>query len=420
VGGLGETPARASVEPQSRTALRVAVVGISTDDPCGVRDHAALLAQALAGERIECTPHWLSRTPGSLASARRELSAWTDALAGELRREHADAVLLHYSVFAFAHRGVPLFARPVLQATRAAGLPLVTFMHEYAYPWRLGGVRGDVWAATQRLVLRDVVRASRRLVVSGETRADWLRSRAWLARRPISVAPVFSNLPAAVEGTLGPAAASPAAQAAAPVAPSAPAQARAPVAGRIGLFGFGHEGVDSATVLDALRALREREVGREVELTLLGAPGSPSTAAARWRREAAARGLAGAIGFSGRLPALELAGALAGCEVLLFAERGGATSRKTTLAASLASGRPVVALDGANTWRELSRARAAVIVEPDGAALADAVARLLEDRPGRERQGALGRGFAERAMSVERSASVVGAALIAAIEQARR
>ncbi len=418
MGRLGETPARANVEPQRRTALRVAVVGISIDDPCGVRDHAALLAQALAGERIECALHWLSRTPGSFASERRELSAWTDALAGELQRGRVDAVLLHYSVFAFGHRGVPLFARPVLQATRAAGVPLVTFMHEYAYPWRLGGARGKVWAATQRLALRDVVRASRRLVVSAETRADWLRSRAWLARRPISVAPVFSNLPTAVEATLGPAAASPAAQAAAPVAPPAPA--RVPVAGRIGLFGYGHEGVDSATVLDALRTLRERErkVGREIELTLLGAPGSPSPAAARWQREAAARGLADAIGFSGRLPALELAGALAGCEVLLFAERGGATSRKTTLAASLASARPVVALDGVNGWRELSRARAAVIVEPDGAALADAIARLLEDRPARERQGALGRDFAERAMSVERSASVVGAALSAAIEQA--
>jgi glycosyltransferase involved in cell wall biosynthesis len=371
--------------------LRVAVVGLSIDDPCGVRDHAALLAEALAAERIICSWHWLSRSPGALAAERGALRAWTGELAAQLGADRADAVLLHYSVFAFSHRGVPLFARPVLGAIRASGLPLVTFMHEYAYPWHLGGARGKVWALTQRLVLRDVVRCSSALVVSAETRAQRLRARAWLARRPISVAPVFSNLPAG--------------------------SAVSPTPGRLGLFGYGHEGVDAAAVLDALRSLRTR-LG-EVELLLLGAPGSPSPAASRWRRQAAARGLDGAVAFSGRLPAGELSAALAGCEVLLFAERGGATSRKTTLAASLASGRPLVALDGPNGWSELSRAHAAVIVEPRAGPLADAIALLLADERARERQGELGRAFAERAMSVEHSAGVVGAALGAAVGRAR-
>jgi glycosyltransferase involved in cell wall biosynthesis len=390
--------------PSAPATPRVAVLGISVDDPCGVRDHAAILADALAGAGIACSLHWLSRSGRSLGAERSEVRAWTRALAGELERDRADAVLLHYSVFAFAHRGVPVFTRPALAAIRRSSLPLVTFMHEYAYPWRLGGARGKVWAATQRVALREVVSASDNLVVSADARAEWLRSRAWLARRAISVAPIFSNLPPA-----------------APLARDARTEASdasaADSAGLIGLFGYGHEGADVVSVLDALRALRER--AGEVRLTLLGAPGSRSPAAARWRHAAAERGLQGALEFSGRLPAQELSDALARCDVLLFAERGGATSRKTTLAASLASGRAVVALDGPNGWSELSRARAAVIVEPRGQPLADAITRLLADREARERQGELGRAFAERAMSVEHSAGVVGAALTAAVGRAR-
>ncbi len=376
-----------------RPAARIGVVGVSIDDPCGVRDHAQRLAEGLADDALACSLHWLSRSHGSLTGERRELRAWAARLDGELELERADAVLLHYSVFAFSHRGVPLLVHPILAALARSQLPLVTFMHEYAYPWRLGGARGKVWAATQRVVLREVVRSSSALVVSADTRAGWLRSRAWLPARPISVAPVFSNLPAGA-------------------ARAAPTGASG--AATLGLFGYGHEGVDLATVLDALGDLRARAV--DVRLRLLGAPGEPSSAASRWRREAGRRGLSGAIEFSGRLPAQELADALAGCDVLLFAERGGPTSRKTTLAASLASGRPVVALDGPDGWPQLASAGGAVIVAPWSRALADAIVGLLEDRAAGERQGQHGRVFAEQAMSVESSVQVVGGALRAVID----
>jgi glycosyltransferase involved in cell wall biosynthesis len=370
-------------------SLRVAVVGLSIDDPCGVRDHAAILAEALAEADVSCSLHWLSRTAGTLGGERAEVRAWGAALARTFEREPPDAVLLHYSVFAYSHRGVPLLARPVLDALRRSGAPLVAFMHEYAYPWRLGGARGKVWAATQRFVLRRIVADASAIVVTADARAAWLASRAWLARRPIAVAPVFSNLPVPSE------------------------RPPAPVSGRLGLFGFAHEGVDVETVLDALRALRAR--GGELELMLLGAPGRSSAGGERWQRAAAERGLAAAIGFSGRLPAGELAAALGECEVLLFAERGGATSRKTTLAASLSSGRPLVALDGPNGWSQLARSRAAVIVPPWSQALADAISKLLDDADACERQGELGRAFAERSMSVASSAQTVAATLSAAV-----
>jgi glycosyltransferase involved in cell wall biosynthesis len=373
---------------------RVGVIGISIDEPCGVRDHAGLLADALAAEGISCSLHWLSRSDGSIGAARAEARKWVEMITGELERDRPDAVLLHYSVFAFSHRGVPVFTGPLLAALRRLRLPLVSFMHEYAYPWRLGGLRGKVWAVTQRATLVNVVRASATVVVSSDGRADWLRGRAWLPRRPTFIAPVFSNLPPAAEGS------------------------PAPAGVRLGLFGYGHEGVAVTTVLDALRLLHDR--GSELELVLLGAPGRASAAGARWADAAARRGIPGALSFSGRLPAQDLSNALAGCEVLLFAENGGPTSRKTTLAASLASARPVVALDGLNSWRELRQAGATLLVEPDARSLAKALTKLLEDRGAREQQGQRGRAFAEREMSVAHSAGIVGGALGRAISEAAR
>jgi glycosyltransferase involved in cell wall biosynthesis len=374
--------------------VRVGVVGDSIGQPCGVHDHATLLAGALEQHDISCSLHWLSKSGGSLHAAGAELRAWTGTLAGELDRDPPDALLLHYSVFALSHRGVPLFVRPLLSVLRESRLPLVTFMHEYAYPWRLGGLRGVAWAATQRAALIDAMRASSAVVVSADPRAAWLRSRPWLPDRPVSVAPVFSNLP-------------PAGADAGPVA-----------ADQLGLFGYAHEGVDAETVLDALALLRDR--GSPCRLVLLGAPGGDSPAGARWQGAAARRGLAEALSFSGLLPAQELSNRLAGCVALLFAERGGPTSRKTTLAASLSSGRPVVALDGHSSWPELVRSRAALIARPEASSLAGAVAGLLADEAARERQGELGRAFARAQMSVERSAEVVAGALADSLERARR
>jgi glycosyltransferase involved in cell wall biosynthesis len=391
-------PASSGVSAPSGPGARIrcAAVGISVDDPCGVRDHARLLGDQLAAVGVSCRLHWLSRSEGSIGDGRAEVHAWADAVAGELEREPPDAILLHYSVFAFSHRGVPMFVRPVLAALAGLGIPCVTFMHEYAYPWHLGGARGKVWALTQRAALRAVVRRSSAIVVSADARANWLATRVWLPRRPTSVAPVFSNLPPAADAMIG----------------------AVDGAATLGLFGYGHEGVGVTTVLDALRIVRERHSG--VELLLLGAPGSPSLAAARWNRAAAERGLTEALRFSGTLPAQDLSDQLAACEVLLFAEQGGPTSRKTTLAASLSSGRPVVALDGHSSWAELLQQRAAAIVEPDAAALARTIIALLADGEAREQQGRRGREFAARTMSVEHSAQVMRDALARSIGGASR
>jgi glycosyltransferase involved in cell wall biosynthesis len=369
----------------SQGRIRTAAVGVSTSRTCGVHDHAVLLAGGLEAENVSCALHWLWRDDESSGADRSSIRDWTRGVAAELEQDRLDAVLVHYSVFAYSYRGIPVFVRPLLAALRQLHVPIVTVLHEYAYPWRRDGARGTAWAIAQRALLWEVMRASAGVVVTAAFRADWLASRRLLAHRRMVVAPVFSNLPA-------------------------------PRASRldrhdghvVGLFGYGHTGAAVSLVLDAMRMLERR--GAPAQLVLLGSPGRSSAAGEAWVQAAGARGL-GPPSFSGTLPAQQLSDALAQCDVLLSAEPAGPTSRKTTLAASLASGRPVVAIDGPRRWAELVGSRAAVIVEPTAAALGDALHTLLNDRAAREEFGARGKAFAEQNMSVQNSARILAGLL---------
>ena len=371
---------------QLEPIVSVGTVGVSLGSPCGVHDHAQRLDEALAQLGCSSARHWLWRSGAPFAASRTEIRQWTQRLSSELERERPRALLLHYSVFAYSYRGFPVFVRPVLSVARKLGVPTVTLLHEYAYPWHRHGVRGKAWALSHRLLLRDVMRASSAVAVTTDFRADWLSTRGWLPRRRTVLAPVFSSLPAADAG-------------------AAPERERP----RIGLFGYAHEGVVKEVVLDALRSLQDR--GVEVELLLAGAPGRSSAAGESWLAGARARGIARPPAFSGMLPAQELSNMLSGCDVLLSADNIGPTSRRTTLAASLAAGVPVVALDGRYSWRELRDCEAAQLVEPTPDALADALAGLLDDADRRAQLARRGREFALTAMSAERSARAVGGLL---------
>jgi glycosyltransferase involved in cell wall biosynthesis len=375
---------------RSDSKLRLAVVGMSHRQVCGVRDHAQLLAGELECDGARCSLHWLSREQRSLRGSRAEVRRWTRSLRGELAAERPDAILLHYSVFAYSFKGLPLFVGPTLRALRGAGVPVVGFLHELAYPSRRGGWRGAIWASSQRALLLAVMRACSGAIVTEDNRAEWVRTRPWLPRRTVLVAPVFSNLPQ----------------------PS-PSASRARDGAAVGVFGYASQGVAVALVLDTVAELRAR--GVEVQLRMLGAPGAASAAGERWSAAAAQRGLGDAVAFSGSLPAQELADALAACELLLFSEAAGPTSRKGTLAGALASGTPIVAIDGRLTWMELARADALRLAPPDAGALADVAGELLGNPAERDLLGARGRAFAAREMSVKRSAQAVLELLRAAL-----
>lgn len=385
--------------PAGRDAARgpgasaVVVIGASLSPACGVRDHAELLAGALAREGLDCRLRWLVRRERSLGGARAEIGRWRRGLAAELARRRPDAVLLHYSVFSLSHRGVPLFAGPLLASLRRARIPVVTVLHEYAYPWRRGDWRALAWALTQRLALIQAMRLTSGALVAGDERARWLRSRSWLPARRVLLAPVFSNLPPPRTRY------------------EPPTQGGSAV---LGLFGYAYQGAAITLVLDALRELRAG--GADVCLTLLGAPGASSRAGESWRAQARTRGLQDALSFTGRLPAQELSDALAACAVLLFIDAAGPTPRKGTLAGSLASGRPVVALDGPQTWLEPVNQGALLLAPSTARGLAEAIAGLLEDPAAGAAVGSAGRAFAQSAMVLHRSADAVAGL----IEQARR
>lgn len=361
---------------------RIAVVGVSSGRPCGMRDHAEILAAALGRDGLGHSDHWLFRQADTLRGARAEVRAWSHTLLGELREGRPDVVLLHYSVFAYSYRGLPIFLGPALAALRASGIPVVGFMHELAFPWGLGGWRGNAWAFAHRARLIELVRVCGALVLTTDFRAQWLDSRPWLASRPSALAPVFSNLP---EPAVGP-----------------PPDRERPL---VGLFGYSYDRGGISLVLDALGLLARG--GVEPELGLLGAPGPLSPLAETWLAAARDCGLAESLSFAGPLPAQQLSDALGACDVLLFADSAGPSSRKGTLAGSLASGRPLVATDGPRAWPELRRRGAARVVEPKPEAVADAIAALLESARERDALGARGSEFAKREMGVQRSVAAV-------------
>jgi glycosyltransferase involved in cell wall biosynthesis len=365
--------------------LHVVAVGISAGETCGVLDHATLLAEALGRLNISCSLHWLQRTNDSLLASRAEVRAWARSLTAELDEGEADAILLHYSVFKYSFRGIPIFVRPVFTAARRSRVPVITLLHEFVFPWTLAGLQGKLWAVSQRMRLIGVINASAAVAVTTQRRAEWVESRRWLARRRLAVVPVFSNLPAAS------------------AAPQRDLEHRV-----LGLFGYAYGEATVQLVLDALHLLQER--GLPVRLVLLGAPGARSASGERWLERAREHGVVEALWFSGTLSAQELSDRLAACEILLFADPAGPTSRKTTLAASLASARPVVALDGPQRWNELIEDGAARVVAPTAQALAGALELLLGDEQQRASLGARGRDFAER-MGLARSAQIVAGLL---------
>jgi glycosyltransferase involved in cell wall biosynthesis len=364
----------------------VAVVGVSISESCGVRDHATLLAQGLREQGVSCTVHWLQREPAGLRGSRAQVVSFIRGLRQELAGQRPDAILVHYSVFSYSYKGLPVFVRPLFSALRRTRLPVVAILHEFAYPWRRGDWRGAVWAVTQRVAMIGLMRTVAAAIVTTDRRVRWLCSRRWLPRREVRLAPVFSNLPA-------------------PTARASSMDGRAGERRMIGLFGYSYEGAAVSLVLDAIAELERR--GVLVGLRLLGAPGADSASGSTWQAQASARGIGELVSFSGRLPAQSLSNELAACDVLLFADAAGPTPRKTTLAGSLASGRPVVALDGPTTWPELLHADALRVVPAAAGPLADALASLLQDPQGLDALGARGRAFYEREMALARTLATV-------------
>lgn len=100
--------------------------------------------------------------------------------------------------------------------------------------------------------------------------------------------------------------------------------------------------------------------------------------------------------------------------ILFFVDPAGPTARRGSLAASLASGTPVVAIDGPDCWSELRLADAARIVSPTPSDLAGAIKSLAAEEAYRRALGERGRAFAGQQMGIARTVGALTALLDAA------
>ena len=373
--------------PSGASAPRIVVAGVSQGTVCGVRDHAALLSSALSAVGTHITTEWRSSTPGA--------SPDLDGLARELdrhtRAELTDAVLLHYSVFAFSRRGVPAGVPLFALRLRRLGVPVILFAHEFVYPWGYRGWRGTAQASTQRVALLPLVAACDAVVVATAERVRYLQKRRWLPSRPVAFAPVFSTIDRGAAGGTSPA-----------------------VPGRVGLFSFSASYLAVELVTGAIADIARCRP--DAHLALIGAPGPSGGAADRWRQAAAAAGCP--LVFTGVEGEAAVSRQLASCEALVFADPSGPTSRRTSLAAGLAHGKPVVALDGPQAWCDLVAAGAVSVVEPSREALAGELGRLLASPVARAAQGEQAEAFYRAHLSPEHAAETL-LTVLAAVTTAR-
>lgn len=341
--------------------MQILNVGTSHREICGVRDYALGLADELTDLGHQVFTVWPSPPPPL-----SQCTAWLRGLSSLVGSTPVDIVLWHYSVFSYGRWGIPYLAPPFARRIRLAQAPLVVVLHEYVFPWRRNGWRGALWGTTQRLALPAVTARSHALVVTVEDRARLLQANRWMPPKAIHALPVFSNLPPRPAG-------------------------RSVVAGapRIGVFGF----PSSAAPLTMAAMSRLHEAMPLAELWLLGVPGADSPAGKIWLQSAQARGIATAVHFSGPLPPAELADELVRCDLCVFNNGSGPSSRNGTLAALLAAGTAVVAVDGPNTWRALVEAEAVHLVPPHPSPLADALIQLLGDPSSRAALGDRGLRF---------------------------
>ena len=167
-----------------------------------------------------------------------------------------------------------------------------------------------------------------------------------MPRRAVLLSPVISTLPKSV-GRFG---------------------AEVPLPSEVALLGFSPAEVDVDLVLRSVAVLRAG--GRSVRLRLIGSPGEASPIGEHWKRAAGRAGCAEVLTFTGILSPERLAETLSSAGIILIALRTGPSSRKTTVASALASGRPIVAVDGIDTWERLRATAAVCLVPPSAEAVA--------------------------------------------------
>lgn len=371
-GNQGSQQARGCLRVRCSPYTRVVMIGASSQLTCGVRDQARVLAEALELQGTAVEILWWERDDSwNLVRTYRELISWTTRLYSRVQREPPDYILWHYSGFSWAHRGIPLFTMVAARRIAQAGRPVVLHGHELVYPWGIRGWRGAILAVSQRLVLFPLVHISAAVVVTTDNVMEWLVSRWWLPRRSVTMVPVFSNLPSA-NGRK-------------------PGTSTDNLFPSFGIFGYGSVSFLPEPVVDGIALLRER--GIESCLVMIGAPGEDSGPGQSWKATAVQAGCDRNLRFTGILEPHAVIQELQAVDVVIFPDWPGPMSRRSTLAAALALGAPVVAFDGPYRWETLIAEGAVALAYPNASSLAEVLERLLKDVDLRLEQGERGLAF---------------------------
>jgi glycosyltransferase involved in cell wall biosynthesis len=360
----------------------------------GVSDYAYVVSGALAaaGQAVHV---WCPESGGPAAPAgvtvHREAGRWTGH---DLKRLHAlldqapapRRLFVQWVPQSYGRRALNVgFCRWVRQRARR-GDEIDVMVHEPFLPFREGRWRHDIAALVQRLMVAVLLGRATRVWVSIPAWADRI-ARYCAPGVPIRWLPVPSGIPVVSDA-------------------AAVAAARRHSAGElstvIGLLGpYGGRGRDD---LEAIVPRILRDGG--ATCLAIGRGSHEFREAVRRRPEASDR-----LGSTGEVAARELSIALQTCDLVVLPFPDGASSRRTTLMASLSHARPIVTTEGRLTepiWRDSGAVR--LVSAGDPGALADAVLALARDESARRRLGESGRALYEARFDVTHT---VGALLAA-------
>ena len=350
--------------------MKVLVTGVVPPGAGGMRDYGDLLAGGLAARGVDATCTWIEADERSASSW---LSAAVRAVHAAIRSNH-DAVVWNHTPLAASWRGVPGPAVLAPLVWRLRRRTVVVVVHEVSQPWRGRGVVGSARAVVQLAALVPVLMAADGVV--GTTAARQRRLQQWIRRRPVVFLPVFSNF--------------------APPRPVPAAAASPPDGGfRVAVVDHGADFARPDLACQALAAL-----GAGVEVVLLGAPGPGTAAAARWQAAVEAAGLAAPLRWTGIVDRGAFRDTLLAADAVLVVNELGPSTRKGTLAAAVAHGRPVVCLDGPQRWQPLVDG-GAVLVAAAAAGLAEHLTTLRASVERRREAGAAAARFYDERMSLD-------------------
>jgi glycosyltransferase involved in cell wall biosynthesis len=343
----------------------------------GVGDYVAQLAPALASSDGAGVTVWTApQERAEPAGPDVDLVALPDRFGRQSRRvlderldaEGADArLLVQYVGNVFGMRGANVpFCRWV-HARHQRGQDVRVMFHEpyLYYRWRPDHL---AVAAAERVMARLMVRAASRLYLSTAT---WRRYLSRFDPRTVERASVLP-IPSAIPRVEAPDRVASTRRAA--------LRGRAQLVGHFGTYG-GHV---APPLAETLASLLDRDAATAV--ACIGG-GSEAFVARLVARHPA---LAGRITATGRAPANDVSCWLQACDLLVQPYPDGVTTRRTSVMAGLANGRPVLTVDGPLTeaiWRDSG---AVACARGDPAALADMAHRLLHDGAAREALGAQG------------------------------